>query len=300
MTNASTAQCPVCRQDAPFLYDAWDVNRSITDERFPYYRCGHCRTVFLSPLPPDLGRYYGEDYYPVPATLEELDRAALPDAYKVDVLASLTPAPGKRLLEIGPAAGYFARQAQRAGYQVHVVEMSAECCGFLREKVGIEVTHSAKISGALEAGRQYDVIALWQVVEHLPNPMDELAALAKHLAPNGVLVVAAPNPDSIQARALGRYWWHLDAPRHVTLIPPGTLVEHVRALGLRPELVTATDPGSLEWNRLGWHFSFLNRFRMRFLRSVAKRAAALVAWLMQPFEQRGLRGSTYTVAWRKP
>lgn len=291
--------CPVCGQQTVPWYTATDINRRVSDERFHYRRCPACRTQYLVNVPADLGRYYASDYYMVPRSLEELDAISAPEAYKVELIRSLQPAPGKRLLEIGPSVGYFARQAQRAGFQVHVVEMSADCCKFLRETVGVEVTHSAAISGALEPGRQYDVIALWQVVEHLPNPIDELEALAAHLAPQGVLVVAAPNPESLQARMLGRYWWHLDAPRHVVLMPPQPLVERVEDFGLRRELVTATDPGSLEWNRLGWHFSLINPFRVRLLRSVAKRVAWLLARLLGPIERRGLNGSTYTLAWRK-
>lgn len=291
--------CPVCRHSTVPWYTATDINRRISNERFHYRRCPSCRSQYLVNIPADLGRYYASDYYILPRSVEELDVVAAPEIYKVDLIRALQPAPGKRLLEIGPSVGYFARQAQRAGFQVHVVEMSADCCEFLRETVGVEVTHSAKMSGALEPGRQYDVIALWQVVEHLPNPMAELEALASHLAPQGVLVVAAPNPESIQARLLGRYWWHLDAPRHVTLIPPEVLAGHVEKFGLRREVVTATDPGSLEWTRLGWHFSLVNLFRLKLARSLAKRIAWLLAHLLAPLERRALNGSTYTLVWRK-
>jgi len=301
MTAHSTRpdSCPVCQHSTVPWYTATDINRRVSNERFHYRRCPSCHTQYLENVPADLGRYYASDYHMLPRALDELDAVSAPEAYKVDLIRSLKPEPGKRLLEIGPSVGYFARQAQRAGFQVHVVEMSADCCKFLRDTVGIEVTHSAAISGALEPGRKYDVIALWQVVEHLPNAIAELEALASHLAPQGVLVVAAPNPESLQARMLGRYWWHLDAPRHVTLVPPEALVERVERFGLRRELVTATDRGSLEWNRLGWHFSLVNPFKLRFLRSIAKRVAWLLARVFGPFERRGLHGSTYTLVWRK-
>lgn len=291
------ARCPVCGQDAAHWRSATDLNRRITAEVFHYYRCASCRTLFLAPVPANLGHYYPPDYYSLPRSVAELDARSASERYKIELIQSFGAGP--RLLEIGPATGYFARLAQRAGFVVHVVEADAACCEFLRETVGLEVTHSAAVSAALEPGRLYDVIALWQVVEHLPDPVAELAALSRHLAPGGMLVVSAPNPESLQARALGRYWTHLDAPRHLTLVPPMTLVERLAALGLPCKLVTATDPGSLGWNTFGWQFSLANLMRWRPLTRVARIAGALLTRLLIPVERVGLKGAAYTLVLRK-
>lgn len=249
--------------------------------------------MFLAAVPEDLGRYYPPDYYSLPRSVAELDARSGSERYKVDLIQSFGA--GRRILEIGPATGYFARLAQRAGFLVHVVEADAGCCEFLRQSVGLEVTHSSAVSEALQPGRLYDVIALWQVIEHLPDPVAELEALSRHLAPGGLLVLSAPNPESLQARVLGRYWTHLDAPRHLTLIPPITLFERLARLGLQPKLVTATDRGSLGWNMFGWQFSLANLLRLRPLTRVARIAGSLVTWLLIPFERTGLNGSAYTL-----
>lgn len=65
-------------------------------------------------------------------------------------------------------------------------------------------------------------------------------------------MIAKPNPDSLQFRLLGARWAHVDAPRHLSLIPPHALRSQAQRLGLRLAHVTTSDPAGNEWNRFGW------------------------------------------------
>ncbi len=71
------------------------------------------------------------------------------------------------------------------------------------------------------------------------------------------MVIASVNPEAFQFRILGRYWLHLDAPRHVMLIPMKLLAEKLEFLGMEAELITTTDQGSIGWNAFGWELSLL-------------------------------------------
>ena len=79
-------------------------------------------------------------------------------------------APRGRLVEIGPAVGAFLAVSQEAGYSVEAVEMDAACCSFLERELGVRTVRSDDPASALDAAGQFDVIALWQVLEHLPDP----------------------------------------------------------------------------------------------------------------------------------
>src|SRR5256885_270965 len=81
--------------------------------------------------------------------------------------------------------------------------------------------------------RDFAAIVFWHSLEHLPRPADALARAAELLAPGGVLVVAAPNSDSLQARLFKDRWLALDLPRHLVHLPARALVERLRELGLR-------------------------------------------------------------------
>ncbi len=278
-------------------FQAWDVNRRLTSEKFNYYQCLGCGLIFLSPVPNDLGGYYPRDYYSIPASLEQLTFQAQSDRYKIDLVRKF--ASGGRLLEIGPAYGSFAFLARQAGFEVHTIEMDEECCRFLSEVVGVRAIHSAQAAQALAAAGPYDVIALWQVIEHLPDPWQVLEAAARQLLPNGILVVATPNPEAFQLRLFGVFWAHIDAPRHLALIPASLLTRKMQTFGLTPLLLTTTDKGSIGWNSFGWSASLRNFFTNPGVRAIAHFAGRVLAKLFGPVERSGWRGNAYTAIFQK-
>lgn len=290
--------CPQCGERAPLSFSSKDYNRRISDERFDYYRCDACGFIFLSPLPSDLGRYYPAQYYEIPRDEAELVRRGQElQQWKLDTVIALV---GKgRLLEIGPAYGLFAGLAKRAGFDVTAIEMDSRCCNFLRDTVGIQVVEGPDTVAALKELPAFDVIVLWQVIEHLPDPWAVLDEAAKRLAPNGVLILDTPNPQAFQFGVLGRYWTHVDAPRHVTLIPAKLLTQRMSRRGLTPVLLTAADKGANGFNGFGWAFSFKNFFSGTTTGAMAHLCGRVLAKLLIPIERTGWRGSTYTAAFRK-
>ncbi len=291
------AACPKCLRGSPLKFRVGDRNRRITSEVFNYYRCQTCDIQFLWPIPENLGRYYENDYYEIPDSLEALAARAETERFKIDIVRRFVS--GGRLLEIGPAWGNFAYLAKQAGFQVDAIELDTQCCRFLERVVGIRAIHDDNIEKALLDGATYDVIALWHVIEHLPNPWTALNLMAKKLNPGGVLIMAAPNPGAFQFRVLGRHWAHIDAPRHLELIPSQTLIDHGRDLGLRTLMVTTTDQGSLGWNMFGWAVSLANLSQNRHLGHLLHFIGRVIGRLVMSIEKKEGLGSAYTVVLHK-
>jgi 2-polyprenyl-3-methyl-5-hydroxy-6-metoxy-1,4-benzoquinol methylase len=290
--------CPVCGSIAQLLFRIRDVNRRLSDETFTYHRCPSCELIFLAPVPSDLGLYYPSDYYGTRPSLEDLaDAAAVLEGYKLELVRRFVA--GGRLLDIGPGLGGFACLAKRAGFDVEVIEMDAMCCSFLSEVAGIRAINSAAVAPALQDEGGYDVITLWHVIEHLPDPWETLAAASSHLQAGGIIVIAAPNPDALQFRLLKRRWAHLDAPRHLFLIPLPSLLRRAHSLGLVPAFRTTTDEGGINWNAFGWRESLGNMTPRATLRPLARAVASGLTHVAAPLERTGLRGSTYTVVLRR-
>src|SRR4051812_44203951 len=65
-----------------------------------------------------------------------------------------------------------------------------------------------------DVGGEWAAVVFWHSLEHLRTPGPALRRGAKLLKPEGVLVVALPNSDSLQARLFGDRWLALDLPRH--------------------------------------------------------------------------------------
>lgn len=290
--------CPKCGTSAPLAYRAADYNKKMSDEVFEYFRCPRDKYIFLSPVPQDLGKYYPSSYYDVPKSEAELAEVAHSlQQWKLDTVKQA--ASSGRLLEIGAAYGLFAYLAKEAGFEVTGIEMDARCCQFLRETVGINVVETSDTIGALESLPPFDVIVMWQVIEHLPDPWTTLSAAARRLAPGGVLIVDTPNPDAFQFKVLGHRWAHLDAPRHVVLIPAPLMTEHLEGEGLKPEVLTASDVSANGFNGFGWAYSFQNFLGDNPMGRASNFLGRALAKLLIPIERTGWRGSTYTAIFRK-
>jgi hypothetical protein len=177
--------------------------------------------------------------------------------------------------------------------------MDARCCRFLRTVAGIATIQSTDAVQAVQDKGPYDVIVLWHVIEHLPNFQRTLDALAGKVRKGGVLVIAAPNPEALQFRILGRYWTHVDAPRHVVLIPVDLLAVHMRKFGFTAVSVTMTDPGGTGWNTFGWQYSLSNLAKLGLIKNMLFLVGAVLARIMAPFEVNDHAGSAYTLIFRK-
>lgn len=296
---ARTRACRICGGPTTTAFETQDINRRLSRERFEYVRCDRCGTLALANPPDDLGAYYPPDYYSVPSGREAL--LAVGGQAERAKLALLRPfAPSGRLLEIGPAVGAFLAVGQEAGYEVEAVEMDPACCRFLEDELGVPTICSDDPAAVLAGAEPLDVIALWQVIEHVPDPVAIIRAAARALAPSGVLALAAPNPDALQLRVFGRRWTHIDAPRHLFLIPLRTLIRLGTEHGLEVVLQTASDASARGWNRFGWRESLAGLVPRRFTARALRTVGSVITRVLAPIERGGLRGATYTLLLRRP
>jgi 2-polyprenyl-3-methyl-5-hydroxy-6-metoxy-1,4-benzoquinol methylase len=287
--------CPLCGGLAAPHFATRDRNRGLSEVVFRYGRCTVCATLFLDNVPDDLGRYYPSEYYVLPSE-EQLERLRAAERHK---LALVDAGDRGRLVEIGPGAGGFSYAARRAGYEVTAVEMDERAAEHVRTVAGVDVVRSDVPHTALDSLPPSRAIVLWHVMEHLPDPWACLEAAGRNLEPGGTLVIAMPNPDSFQLRVLGSRWAHIDAPRHLFLIPASTLVERASSLGLTCAKLTTRDRGGLNWNRFGWQYALMRPDGSKARTNLARAFGLAGFFAMSPIELTGLRGATYTAVFRK-
>lgn len=288
--------CPRCGGPSTHRFEASDRNRAVTRERFKYNRCRICGVVWLVSPPPSLADYYPGNYHDL---LEgrELRKAALAEAPRLAAIARHS-VPG-RLVEVGPSQGVFASAAKAAGFDVLALEMDAACCRHLADVIGVEAVNTATPATVLPKLPPSRAVVMWHVIEHLPDPWAVLRAAADNLEPRGILALATPNPDSLQQRLFGARWLHVDAPRHLTLIPLSALKDEAGKLGLELLDATTSDTVGRGLNRLGWERSLLRPPTMRPNPRGAHSIGRLLSASMRPWEERHQRGAAYTATFRK-
>jgi 2-polyprenyl-3-methyl-5-hydroxy-6-metoxy-1,4-benzoquinol methylase len=76
------------------------------------------------------------------------------------------------------------------------------------------------------------VVTLWDVIEHLEDPIAHLGAAARALKPDGLLVIETQNVASLFARLLGRKWQHYKHAEHLYHFDPRSLGRLLELAGL--------------------------------------------------------------------
>ncbi len=127
---------------------------------------------------------------------------------------------GARLLDVGCGTGWFLEVAQQAGYAVVGLEVGAELARFTSEKLGVQVfTHPLP---ELAASQRFDVITLFDVIEHVPDPGGLLKAVRSHLNPGGIAIVFTPNLDSLGLAVLGAHSSLIMPAEHLYYFTPAS------------------------------------------------------------------------------
>ena len=165
-----------------------------------------------------------------------------------------------RLLDVGCAAGFFLVEARRY-FEPQGVEISEFSSRVARERFGLDV-FTGTLQDAKFAANSFDVITMWDVVEHLPDPKAVLAEASRVLRSGGSLVLTTGDVGSRYARRAGPSWHLLEPPWHLYFFSRATMSAMGEAAGLRFQACASTGvasdlrvlrslPGRLVSNLLG-------------------------------------------------
>ena len=209
-------------------------------------RCATCAMVYVRPIPPDeflQAHYQDAGYFEGDESqgyrnYADMRKALLPHFMRrLRAIDSQFPARGK-LLDYGCAAGYFLELAGQAGWQISGVELSDGMARQAEHRLAIPIARTLADLPPI----QFDAITLWEVIEHLPQPVAVLRQLFQRLRPGGALVLSTPNTGHWQALSEPDAWPGYRPPSHLLFFTQTTLEETLRRAGFERLAVQKVSP----------------------------------------------------------
>lgn len=228
--------CNLCGADAPVSF--LERTDRFTGKQFAYTICSRCGLIYLNPrpTPAELAGFYPanyEAYYTIDEKMSPVERWRKQRGLDVQLdWVEKFARPRGRLLDIGCGTGSFLKRAQERGWDGLGVEWVDEAARIARKHYGLDVRTGAVEDGALPAGAR-EVVTMWDVLEHVPDPARTLRECQRLLAPNGALIFSVPNLASISRYLFGRAWIGWDAPRHFHLFTARVIKQLLEQAGLK-------------------------------------------------------------------
>jgi 2-polyprenyl-3-methyl-5-hydroxy-6-metoxy-1,4-benzoquinol methylase len=134
------------------------------------------------------------------------------------------------LLDIGCGTGGFAHQLSLKGaWRAACVDIHPGALDVARRQ-GVPAWCGDAATVCLPSA-SFDVVTMWEVIEHIPAPRQALCEAHRILKPGGRLLLSTPNALSWQARLWGEHWAGWEVPRHLQLFSLPTLRRMLQETG---------------------------------------------------------------------
>ncbi|MGB7622010.1 MAG: class I SAM-dependent methyltransferase [Terriglobia bacterium] len=237
--------------------------------------CTQCGFQFVAPMPDEefLSRFYQElDYFQSDGSFGYSDYEARREIYLASFRSHLRVLEGHtgggRLLDLGCGNGEFLKLAREAGWEAYGVEMSESSRQEAERRTGVRVYSS--VHDLPGQSGPFDVITLWEVIEHLPQPDKVVGEVLPLLQPGGLLALTTPNTRNLTAQRSPSQWAEYKPPEHLLYFDFKTIQQYlstrfnlqmIEVKGIHRDLRLA----SCDWieSILGWALELRSRHETR-------------------------------------
>lgn len=245
--------CPVCGQNPRLLFAG---QRRI-------FLCPNCGLRFAGDGPGKKNLYQQNYWKQVTSRQEKscgytdyLAEEEVLKKYFRDLLAQvgkLLPNSG-RVLDVGCSFGFFLEVAREKGdWQTYGVDLSAEAVASAKKRLKTKNIFLGSLNQARFPNDYFDLITVFQTLEHVTDPVGLLKEAGRVLRPGGIIVITTPDAESWLAKLMGKSWFsyrHLD---HLLFFNYESLSYSLKKAGFK-KIQRLKDPPY--WHRLDY---LLNR-----------------------------------------
>lgn len=230
-----SVQCNLCNSN--------NTDRLFEVGSYRVVRCTKCGLVYVNPRPISTERerinreIYGSEEY---LTRYFRDRSVFERWFK-DKLRYIERYSEKgKILDIGTSYGFFLDVARKRGWETYGIEKNLPAVQYAREKLGLNV-FEGPVTGAEFPGF-FDAITLWDVLEHIPDPITFLRTVKTIVKKSGLICIQSPNIESLIAKYKRESWDWLTPSDHLYHFSPATLAAMLKKAGYEVISITTWEP----------------------------------------------------------
>lgn len=198
--------------------------------RLSIYKCTKCGHGFTPlDIPPDLIVSWYKQNPPDHTFLADENarrRTARTVLHKIESIETKH----RWLLDMGSGPGIFVSEAQARGWDATGLDPSQWAAQHAQQVYGVPMVQGDITQLRNIVTQPFDVITLFDVIEHIAEPLELLRAVAGKLRPQGMLVLTTPRFDSVLARYMGKRWYCI-FPAHLHYFTRASLHRTLRAAG---------------------------------------------------------------------
>ena len=143
---------------------------------------------------------------------------------RLSTLRRLMTGAHQRLLEIGCAYGFFLNAARPSFESVQGIDVSEDAVRFAKEDLGLDVTCGDFLEADL-SNQTFDVVCLWDTIEHLATPRRYLEKVSAHMPAGSLLAITTGDIGSFNARFQKGRWRLIHPPTHLHYFTKRSLAE---------------------------------------------------------------------------
>lgn len=221
MSKFTISICPVCGS-SNFKSFLTCKDHYVSGEFFDIRECQGCGLKITNNIESEenADRYYESDDY---ISHSNTSKGFINNIYhlvrrymlrnKRQLIEKMSRKKSGSLLDIGTGTGFFLNEMANHGWKVTGTEKNKNARNFAKNKFNININTPSDIKNFSE--KQFDVITLWHVLEHIYNLNDYMEHLFRLMKDDGLLIIAVPNSNSYDARYYKNFWAAYDVPRHI-------------------------------------------------------------------------------------
>lgn len=213
-------------------------------EKYSYEitKCRNCGFIFLnfSPTEKFIKDYYSEDFFNDPGIKHgfndyerEIKSLGKTFSERIDVIKKYKG--HGTLLDIGCATGAFLEAATNS-FRTYGLEIS-DYAGAVARKRGLEV-FTGKLENSPYLQRRFDVITLWDTIEHLNGPNQIMESLSRMTNPESILAITTGDVGSLFSKLSGRFWHLYNIPQHLSFFDRASITRLLEKHQFRVKQIT--------------------------------------------------------------